>query len=525
MGASAIRRKLIDDVSEMHQWLMAKAYHDYCSYVELTNYGWIKSPHLIYVCNAVQQFLEGGMDTELGQAKILVISMPPQHGKTLAVTETLPSWFEGKHPHNNTMILSYGMDLALRFGRRNKEKIKTYGKPLFDIEVSKNKKSDAIFELEGYSGGIISTSIMGGVTGNRADLMLIDDPIKNREQADSEVFRERLWAEFLNSVNTRLSAMGKIILIQTRWHEDDLAGRILRTELLPTYYINIPCEAEENDILGREVGDPLFPEIGKDKEWLELTKNAYVKGTNEDFDAHGSGLRAWNALYQGRPIAVEGNMIKKEWWNYYDKTVSDWDDAVISLDCSFKGTETSDFVVLQAWGKSMNDFYLLDQKRGRMNFTQTLAATREFVGKNPYCRTVLIEDKANGPAVIEVLQNEIIGIVPVDPKGSKESRVSAVSPAIESGHVYLPKYVPWVQEFVDEFSAFPHGRNDDMVDCATQALSRLYFMGGKYRKIKPKGFYTPKELEEFNSKYNKHSGSVRRPGKVVKNVDKHSISF
>ena len=506
---------LAEECKEMYEYLMAKSLTDYVSYVELTNRDWIKGKHLAFVCSTVQSFLEGSIHTEIGNSRILVISMPPQFGKSMAVTETLPSWYLGKNPRSRTIILSYGEDLALRFGRRNKEKLAEYGQSLFGIELSKHKKSDASFEVSGYNGSVISRGIMAGITGNPADLILIDDPIKNREQADSDKYREKLWEEFNNSILTRLSSSGKIILIMTRWHEDDLAGRIIREQILPCTVINIPCEAEEDDILGREPGDPLFPELGRDKKWMEERKSAYLSGENTDAKEMGSGVRTWNALYQGRPTALEGNMIKKEWWKFYESVPSSFDSSVISIDCAFKGTEKSDYVVLQLWARFANDFYLIDQIRERLSFTETISAIRVFSQRYPWCKTILIEDKANGPAVIDSLKREIIGISAYEPKGSKESRVSAVSPVIESGHCYLPRFSPFTSLFIDECSSFPNGKNDDIVDSLTMALDRLYLMNSKFRKIDPpKGFWTPKELEEFNRRNNPVSSTIHRPGKV-----------
>lgn len=507
---------LAEEVKEQQEYLMAKSHTDYSAYVELVNEGWIKGRHLAYICETVQGFLYGDAHTPLGQARLLVLSVPPQFGKSMCITETLPSYFLGQNPSSRTILLSYGEDLALKFGRRNKEKVALWGEALWGIKLSKHKKSDAVFELEGRTGSIISRGIMSGVTGNPADLILIDDPIKNREQANSDTYREKLWEEFNNSIYTRLSARGKIILIMTRWHEDDLAGRLINSGILPTVVINIPCEAEADDPLGREVGEPLFPEIGKGKEWLEQTKQMYLSGKNSDAREMGSGVRAWNALYQGRPTAEKGNLISKDWWRFYDSVPNTFDDAVISVDCAFKDEDSSDFVVIQGWGKLGIDFYLIDQRRGRMSFTETLNEIRKFCRIYPQFRTILVEDKANGTAVIDVLQKEIIGIVPVNPVGSKVSRVNAITPAIESGHVYLPKYTGWVEEFIEECASFPKGANDDMVDSMSQAMNRLYFVSGRIRRIQPKkdGFYTPKEREAFEARENPHGIGFKRPNKI-----------
>lgn len=444
-----------------------KSYVDYVEYVHEGS--WIRGKHLELVCNTVQDFLEDKLTNDKGKVcNVLIVSMPPQHGKSQSITETLPSWYIGRYPSKRIIEVSYGDDLARKFGRRNKQKINEFGKKLFNIEISNDTRSDTEFEIKDHRGSMISRGIMAGLTGQPGDLIIVDDPIKNRQEADSETYRERIWEEWLNSLKTRLSAKGKVIIIQTRWHEDDLSGRIIRENSEKYYELNIPCEAEEDDILGRNVGDALFPEIGKDNEWLQDFKKSYMTS---------QGSRAWNALFQGRPTSQEGNLIKREWWQYYD-TLPQMATKLISVDAAFKDKDDSDFVVIQVWGKSNADMYLIDQHKARMNLLATIKAIRLMIRKHPDAHLKLIEDKANGSAIISMLHHEIGGIVPVNPQGGKVSRVNAVSPYIESGNVYLPRKSTWVDGFIDEASSFPDGKHDDQVDCMSQALNRfIYFYG------------------------------------------------
>ena len=244
------------------------------------------------------------------------------------------------------------------------------------------------------------------MTGRPCELMIIDDPIKNRLEADSETYRRRLFDEWENSFKTRLAAGAKVILIQTRWHEDDLAGRLMRTEK-NMEMINLPCEAEEGDPLGRSPGEALCPEIGKGDAWLELFKAGYVSQ---------SGSRAWNALFQGRPTRAEGNLLKREWWRYYDRA-PEMMDTILSVDAAFKEKEENDFVAIQAWGKREADIYLLDAIKAHLDFPETVEAIRAMKEKWPKARLVLVEDKANGPAIIQMLRREITGVVAVEPQG------------------------------------------------------------------------------------------------------------
>jgi predicted phage terminase large subunit-like protein len=446
----------------------------YSAYVNYVHKGrWIPGKHLLFICDKVQEFIE----VYTGHPyDILIIQMPPQHGKSMTVTETLPSWYLGKFPKNRVILASYNDETGERFTRRNKEKIRQYGKALFDIEIGQIDRATE-FELTNNVGRMISRGIMGGITSNPANLIIIDDPIKNRQEADSETYRNRVWEEWQNTIKTRLAANAKIIVIMTRWHEDDLAGRIIENESNVTL-INLPCEAEENDPLGRAPGDSLFPEIGKDNKWLAEFKKGYQ--TLE-------GNRAWLALFQGRPTAVEGNMIKRDWWKYYTSLPEQFDTIVQSWDMTFKDTDGSDYVVGQVWGSCGANIYLIDQVRARMDFPTTIQAFLDLTRKYPKATTKLVEDKANGSAVIAMLTHKVGGIIPVTPKESKQARVSAVSPLIEAGNVHLPLNAPFTNGFVEECSSFPNGAHDDQVDCMSQALQR--FMYAKEHEIIKKPVY------------------------------------
>lgn len=426
---------------------------------------WILGKHLKLVCGHIEDLIYRRM-----QQNILIISMPPQHGKSNCVTETLPSYYLGKYPTKRVIEVSYGDDLAQRFGRRNKEKILEFGKELFNIELSKT--SDTDFEIKEHKGSMISKGIMAGLTGNPGDLIIIDDPIKNRQEAESETYRSRIWEEFLNSIYTRLSADGVIILIMTRWHEDDLAGRLLKHMPDKCKEINIPLEAEENDILGRSVGDSLFPEIGKDNEWLKEFKRVYT--TQE-------GSRSWNALMQGRPTAQEGNMIKRKWWKYYE-VLPPMIQTVMSVDATFKDSDTSDYVAIQIWGKREADMYLIDSVNERMDFPTTVKTIISLKAKYRQISHIYVEDKANGSAIISVLRRKIPGIIAINPDGGKIARVNTVSGAIEAGNVYLPEEKQFTFDFVDQCSKFPNGENDDMVDAMSQALNRLIYYSSNIPK-------------------------------------------
>lgn len=474
-------------------------YKNYCMYVHTPEFftvpgfkeediRWKPSRFHKFLCDTVQDFVETVTNNAYD---ILILSCPPQFGKSETITKTFPSWFLLRNPDKFVIEISYGNDLAERFGKANLEKVKEHGR-LFGVEVDPKKATSQEFYIKGHSGGMISRGRGSSLTGYSGHLILIDDPIKNREEADSETKRESLWNEFVDSMTSRSQAGTKIVLIMTRWHEDDLAGRIIANYPKDVVtVVNIPCEAEENDVLGRKPGQALCPEIGKGDAWLKQFKRTM---TTEQ------GIRSWNALYQGHPSAREGNILKREWWQFYERKDYDegrleFEQMILSVDATFKDGEKNDFVAIGVLGKRKNRIYLVELINKHLNFTGTIEKIRQMKLLYPDITQVLIEDKANGSAIIEILRSEIMGVIPVNPDSSKEARVNAVSFAIEAGNVVLPRDKNFTWELIDQCSSFPNGRHDDMVDMLTQGLSRLIFtrtMRRNIRRNSQHGFHLPK---------------------------------
>lgn len=507
---SNANRTLIEDIAEVVRslgWTATIASFEPCtssSGIEgkQTVYQLSFNPDMEIPCALPRK--RGGRITPAKHRRAIVSIEPcePEHGKCITVeggvylvgehftpthnsmtlSESLPSWYFTKFPHKRVIMASYNEDTAAKFCRRNSDKITRFGNALAGISIGSVNKSTE-FELSNGVGRLISRGIMSGITGNPADLIIIDDPIKNREEADSEAIRAKLWSEWQNSLKSRLAAGAKVILIMTPWHEDDMRARLLNSEK-NVRYIRLPVEAEENDPLGRKPGEPLCPELGKDMAWLIQFRESYVHDPN-------GGSRAWQALYQCSPRVEGGNIVDRSWWRFYrPQDVTQFGTELISVDATFKGTDASDYVAITVWGKRDNDYYLRYCLNRHLSFTQTLEALRLAQTLYPTANRVLVEDKANGSAIIDVLSREMF-CIPVTPKGGKESRVNAVSPAIEAGHVYLPEGAPWLEAYIDQWSSFPAGAHDDMVDSSTQALSYLFFSNGIPASTKPN-----KQLEQ-----------------------------
>ncbi len=362
------------------------------------------------------------------------------------------------------ILASYEADFAATWGRKARDLLEEYGPSLFDIKVSGKSSAANRWDIEGYEGGMVTAGVNGPITGRGADIGIIDDPVKNDQEAMSVTYQERTWEWYKSTFRTRLQRDGAIILIMTRWHENDLAGKLLAAQEEDGEkwdVISLPAMAEESDALGRPLGQVLCPDLFT-KEALESIKTAV-------------GSYWWASLYQQRPSPAEGGIIKRDWWQYYRQAPSRFDEVIQSWDCAFKETKDSSYVVGQVWGRRGADKYLLDQVRDRMGFTATIYAIKSLSTKWPEARAKLIEDKANGPAVIDLLKNEVSGLIPVNPEGGKIVRAQAASPDIEAGNIYLPEtsIAPWVHDFVEECAAFPNGATDDQVDAMSQALVRF----------------------------------------------------
>lgn len=443
---------------------------------------WKRTRMSDFLANKVQEFVETKTENAYD---ILVIECPPQHGKSTTITESFPAWYMGKNPTANVIIACYSKDFSERFTRRNKEKIRALGVELFGSTIGAIDRADE-FELDNAKGRLISRGIMSGITGNPANLIIMDDPIKNQQEADSPTYRNNLWEEWQSSIKSRLAANAKVIVILTPWHDDDIAARILANEPNSTL-LRLPIEAEENDPLGREPGDALCPELGKDNAWLADFKQSYIN------DPQG-GIRAWTALFQCSPRVESGNLVRRDWWRFYDPDDQTllFGSELISVDAAFKSADSNDFVAIQVWGKRKNDYYLRASFNKHLDFPGTVAMIRSVKAAFPNVRAVLIEDKANGPAIVQTLQRDPdMFVLSINPQGGKVARVNAVSAAIESGHVFLPQpdKAVWVNEFIDQFTAFPNAAHDDMVDAASQALHRMIYFSGDFE------VYTPTESE------------------------------
>ncbi|MEU5426841.1 phage terminase large subunit [Streptomyces olivoreticuli] len=416
------------------------------------------------------------VDVAEGHCRRLIFSMPPQEGKSERTSRRFPLWLLQRNPDLRIAIVSYELGVARRWGRAIRNDIAV--RPDLGLVVRHDTSAAHEWQLDGYLGGVYSVGIGGALTGRPVDVLIIDDPLKGRKEADSPTYRQLCWDFWTDTARTRLAPDAVVVVVQTRWHEDDLSGRLLSGPSAAGWrYINLPAQAEQGDPIGRAPGEYLTSARGRTVTDWEDTKRDV-------------GAATWASLYQGRPAPADGGLFKRKHWRWYPAPKgirrddgSTWvhgaDELIQSWDMAFKDTKTSDYVVGQVWARYGADVFLLDQIRDRLDFPASCRAVQAMTAKWPQAHAKLVEDKANGPAIIAQLRSAVPGLIPITPKDSKYARASAVSPFVESGNAHLPDpaMAPWIDDYLLEHSAFPNGAHDDQVDATTQALHRLLASG------------------------------------------------
>ena len=434
--------------------------------------GWVHKE----ICDELDRFLQ---DVAGKKSPRLIITMPPRSRKSELVSRRCPSFALGRNPELQIIATSYSSDLSQRFNRDVQRVIDD--EKYFDLfpntRLSNSRvrtdsrgsyiRTSDLFEIVGHAGAYRSCGVGGGITGQGADILIIDDPIKDRAQAGSKTIRDSIWDWYTSTAYTRLSPGGGVIVMATRWHTDDLIGRLIQRmgEGDTFRIVNYPAIAE-HDELHRKAGEALHPERYPLSTLLQIQKTI--------------GSRDWEALYQQHPVPDGGALFKLEWFRRWTASSlpPEFDHTLMSWDMTFKDSKNSDYVVGQVWGKKGPNFYLLDQVRGQWDFVKTKEMVRVLAQKWPRVVRKLVEDKANGSAVISELKSTVSGFVPITPTESKEARASSVTPYFEAGNVFIPEdtEAPWVPHYVSELLEFPAGSHDDQVDSTTQALN--YFRNG-----------------------------------------------
>lgn len=421
---------------------------------------------------------------ERGEINRLIIETPPRHGKTMLVSQYFPAWYLGRHPERQIIAATYSGEKAGDVGRevRNQLIDPLHHEIFPHCQISKDSASVKKFSTTQY-GHYFSVGLGGAIVGRGANLFLIDDPIKGRENAESETRRRQMKQWYEGVAYTRLMPEpNAIVIIATRWHDDDLSGWLIREHTHENWIVlRLPAIADSSDDpLQRNIDDALWPE------WFDEKYLLNVKET--------VGTREWSAQYQQTPILAEGGIINIDWFKKYQivegqialpdadgnlqfervkRTIQSWDTA-------YKDKELNDPSVCTTWKVTKRGYFLWDVFAKRMEYPKLKKQVgRQHTKHNP--NAILIEDKSSGQSLIQEFRNTgmpIIGIIPV---ADKTTRMSVESDTIEGGKVYLPESAPWLVDYESEMGMFPYGQFDDQVDSTSQFLNWIR-RKGLYKK-------------------------------------------
>lgn len=378
--------------------------------------------------------------------------MPPRHGKSLLCSRMFPAWYLGRNPHHRIIAASYAQALANDFGRavRNTIADDRYQSVFTGSRLASDSSAIQKFDLDA-GGGYFAAGVGGPITGKGGDLIIVDDPVANREAAQSQLQRESLWTWFTTVLDTRRAPNAKMLLIMTRWHDDDLAGRIMKLESEKWKVLSLPAINDK--------GEALWPEAYPISDLLDRKQKM-----GRDFEA----------LYQQNPMPLKGALFKRHWWKSYATAPATFKRIVQFMDCAQKVGVSNDYSVCATWGETDAGYYLLDVWRHKVEAPDLERATKSNYEKwKP--NALVIEDKSSGSSLIQALRQKTrIPVIAYDPKArDKIVRASAATPLVESGRCHLPDSAPWLEDFLIEHERFPASSHDDQVD--TTSMMSEYF--------------------------------------------------
>ena len=425
----------------------------------------------------LQQFY---FDVMAGKQPRLIIQAPPRSGKSELFSRRFPAWAFGQNPNLQMIAASYSADLSSRMNRDvqriidSEEYAGVFPETSFSSNTSasinsqKNIRNSEIFEIAGYSGSYRSAGVGGGITGMGADIAIIDDPVKDAKEANSQTYRDSVWDWYTSTFYTRLSPKSGILLGMTRWHEDDLAGRLLadmKNGGDQWRVVSFPAIAEEDEQYRKE-GDALHPER------YDLTNLTKIKKA--------VGTQTWNALYQQRPSSKGGDVIKRAWFKRYS-VLPLMRRVIIAGDTAQKVKQHNDFSVFIVAGIGIDGgLYIIDLIRGKWEAPELERKLEDIWNKyraSHKAQSVYIEDKSSGTGLIQSIQRKRnIPIKGVQVDADKYTRVLGIQGFIESGYVFLPDGAEWVEDFLSEcekFTATDSHKHDDQVDTLTMAITEL----------------------------------------------------
>lgn len=397
---------------------------------------------------------------ESGEIKRLIIEMPPRHGKSQLASIYFPAWFLGRNPDKEIITCSYSAELAKDFGGKTRDVLldQQY-QSIFPTKVKQDSKSKDKWQTED-NGSYTSVGIGGAITGRGANVLLIDDPLKNREEAESKVFRDKIWDWYTSTAYTRLEKGASVIVIMTRWHMDDLVGRLVENEKEggeKWHKISFPAISVEKEEY-RDANEPLWKEK-YDLETLERMKKTV-------------GIYDWNSLFQQTPVAAETQEFKNEWFQYYDQKdlIGKELEVYVTVDLAISQRDSADYTSIQVVGKEKHkpEWYHLEENTNRLNPGEVIDYLFYIENKYGYrLRKVGIEGVAYQKSLFYFLEEEMkrrqtyFDIYELKASGPKETRIRGLIPMYRMG---LIKHRRTDHDLEEELLVFPSGKHDDRID-------------------------------------------------------------
>ena len=430
----------------------------------------IKNNFMAFVKEMWPEFIEGRHHKEIadkfdqiakGKIKRLIINMPPRHTKSEFSSFLLPAWMVGRKPDLKIIQTTHTTELALRFGRKAKTLIDSpeYQK-VFQTRLREDSQAAGKWETE-QGGEYYAAGVGSAITGRGADLLIIDDPHSEQDAMNPDAL-ERAYEWYTSGPRQRLQPGGAIVVVMTRWSQKDLTGALINSQK------NVKADK------WHVVEFPAIMPSGKPI-WPEYWKKQELEGVRASLS-----IGKWNAQWMQNPTAEEGSILKREWWNLWEKpSIPPLQHIIQSYDTAFSKKETADFSAITTWGvfypdeDSPANLILLDAHKERLEFPEL---RKEALEQYKYWKpdTVIIEAKASGQPLTYELRKIGIPVINFTPsKGQdKFARVNAVAPMFESGMIWAPDE-EFADEVIEECASFPYGDHDDLVDSTTQALMRF----------------------------------------------------
>lgn len=423
---------------------------------------WQAADHLLMLSDKLTQ-------VAAGKLKRLMIYMPPRHGKSQLASQYFPAWYLGHHPDNRIILTSYEADFAASWGWKARNIFEEYALEIFGHSVRSDSSARNRWDIVDRVGGMNTAGVGGAITGKGADLLIIDDPVKNAEEANSDLKRDKAWEWYQSTAYTRLEPDAAIILIMTRWHPDDLGGLLLKDmEAGGEQWdiLNFPAIAEEDDILGRKVGDPLW----KERYPIESLEN--IKNT--------VGAYWWAAMYQQSPYSRTGGTFKRQDFRIVEGgaqgvQVRFWDLAATEAERGKDPDWTVGCLMSEHEGRYwIKDIIRVREEAGEVE--KIIAQAAQMDGKET---RIFMEQEggASGKSLISYYARTVLrgySFEGVSSTGSKPVRAQPLAAAVSNGNVYLVAAM-WNASFLDEAERFPAKKvHDDQVDAASQAFNLLF---------------------------------------------------